>query len=358
MRSSDLHLFVDLGGANVQRAAEQAWEGQYVVDLVRVVRTAGADNGSASFFSQSRVDLRGWVSAGKDDWIFGHGLDHILGQDARSGYADKDVCALDDVGQRTGDLLRVSDLRHFSLDRVEAVAALIDGALAVAEDSVRNACGEQQLGDCDGRCASAADNDMNVLDVFADNLQRIDQASQGDDGSAVLVIVEDRDVADFFELLLDVEALWGLDVLEVDAAEGWLHEFYRLNDLVRILGVQADRESVYARKGFKQNRFAFHNRQTGASADVAQAQYGGAVGDDSNHVALCGVFINIFIVFLNLQAGLCYAWGVSQREVVCAFQRNFAFNTKFTMSFSVQLKGSFINIHGKILLAVKTDVLV
>lgn len=100
---------------------------------------------------------------------------------------------------------------------------------------------------------------MNVLDVFADNLQRIDQASQGDDGSAVLVIVEDRDVADFFELLLDVEALWGLDVLEVDAAEGWLHEFYRLNDLVRILGVQADRESVYARKGFKQNRFAFHN---------------------------------------------------------------------------------------------------
>ena len=124
------------------------------------------------------------------------------------------------------------------------------------------------------------------------------------------------------------------------------------------LGVQADRESVYARKGFKQNRFAFHNRQTGASADVAQAQYGGTVGDDSNHVALCGVFINIFIVFLNLQAGLCYAWGVSQREVVCAFQRNFAFNTKFTMSFSVQLKGSFINIHGKILLAVKTDVLV
>ena len=218
MRSSDLHLLVDLGGANVQRTAEQAWEGQYVVDLVRVVRTAGADNGSASFFSQSRVDLRGWVSTGKDDWIFGHGLDHILGQDARSGYADKDVCALDDVGQRTGDLLRVRDLRHFSFDRVETVAAFIDGALAVAEDGVRNACGEQQLGDCDGRCASAADNDMNVLDVFADNLQRIDQASQGDDGSAVLVIVEDRDVADFFELLLDVEALWGLDVLEVDAA--------------------------------------------------------------------------------------------------------------------------------------------
>ena len=197
VRSSDLHLFVDLGGANVQRAAEQAWEGQYVVDLVRVVRTAGADNGSASFFSQSRVDLRGWVSAGKDDWIFGHGLDHILGQNAWSGYADKDVCTLDDVGQRTGDLLRVCDLGHFSLDRVEAVAAFIDGALAVAEDSVRNACGEQQLGDCDGRCASAADNDMNVLDVFADNLQRIDQASQGDDGSAVLVIVENRDVADF-----------------------------------------------------------------------------------------------------------------------------------------------------------------
>jgi hypothetical protein len=41
----DLHRLVDGGGADVERAAEHEGEAQHVVDLVRVVRTAGADDG-------------------------------------------------------------------------------------------------------------------------------------------------------------------------------------------------------------------------------------------------------------------------------------------------------------------------
>ena len=50
--------------------------------------------------------------------------------------------------------------------------------------------------------------------------QRVDQAGGGDDGGAVLVVVEDRDVHQFAQPLLDDEAVGRLDVLEIDAAEG------------------------------------------------------------------------------------------------------------------------------------------
>ena len=58
----------------------------------------------------------------------------------------------------------------------------------------------------------------------------------------MLVIVEDRNVADLFEFVFDVEAFWSFDVFEVYTAEGWFHQFNGFNDLVRIHGVQTDWE--------------------------------------------------------------------------------------------------------------------
>ena len=69
-----------------------------------------------------------------------------------------------------------------------------------------NACGEQQLGDCDSSCTCAADYNVNVLDVLANYLQSIDKTCQGNDCGTVLVIMEDRNVADFFEFAFNIEA--------------------------------------------------------------------------------------------------------------------------------------------------------
>ena len=55
--------------------------------------------------------------------------------------------------------------------------------------------------------------------VAAGQVAGVDQAGGGDDGGAVLVVVEDRDVHQLAQALLDDEALGRLDVLEVDAAE-------------------------------------------------------------------------------------------------------------------------------------------
>jgi hypothetical protein len=56
--------------------------------------------------------------------------------------------------------------------------------------------------------------------------------------------VEDRDVHGLLEGFLDLEALGGLDVLEVDPAEGGLEQLAGLDDLVLVLGRQLDVEAV------------------------------------------------------------------------------------------------------------------
>ena len=68
--------------------------------------------------------------------------------------------------------------------------------------------------------AGAVADELRRLHVAAGELQRVDQAGGGDDGGAVLVVVEDRDVHQLAQPLLDDEAVGRLDVLEVDAAEG------------------------------------------------------------------------------------------------------------------------------------------
>ncbi len=55
--SGDLHLLIDVAGAAVERTAEDAREREHVVDLVREVASAGADNSSAGFLGEVGHDL-------------------------------------------------------------------------------------------------------------------------------------------------------------------------------------------------------------------------------------------------------------------------------------------------------------
>ena len=58
------------------------------------------------------------------------------------------------------------------------------------------------------------------------------------------------------------------------------------DDLVRIAGVEADRERVDAGELLEQHRLALHHRHRRARADVAEPEHRGAVGDDRDGVAL------------------------------------------------------------------------
>ncbi len=89
---------------------------------------------------------------------------------------------------------------------------------------------------------------LTSLIVAAGEIERVDQAGGGDDGGAVLVVVEHRDVHQLAQALLDDEAFRRLDVLEVDAAEGGAEIAHAVDELVDVLGVDLEVDARRCRR--------------------------------------------------------------------------------------------------------------
>ena len=100
--------------------------------------------------------------------------------------------------------------------------------------------------------------------------------------------MEDGDVHPLLELLFDVEALGGLDVFEVHAAQRRLHGGDHVDQLVRVVLGQFDVEDVDSGEFLEQAALAFHHRLGGQRPDIAQAKDGGAVGNDANQIGARG----------------------------------------------------------------------
>ena len=154
----------------------------------------------------------------------------------------------------------------------------------------------------------------------AGQLQRVGERGQRDDRGAVLVVVEDRDVEPLLEPVLDLEAARRRDVLEVDAAEGRRQPDDRLDDLLDVGGVEADRDGVDAAERLEQDRLALHHRHRRGRADVAQPEHRGAVGDHRDRVGHPRVVPGQRRVLGDGLAHPRDARRVGQREVVAAAQ--------------------------------------
>ena len=96
-----LHFLVDRPGAHIQRTAEDEWESQHVVDLVRVVGTAsGDDDIRAGFLGQFIPDLGIRIRHRANKWTVGHGLDHFRGEHVRHRETVEHICAAHGICQR------------------------------------------------------------------------------------------------------------------------------------------------------------------------------------------------------------------------------------------------------------------
>ena len=189
-------------------------------------------------------------------------------------------------------LLRLGRVGRFPLVHA-ALAAAIDDALGVAEQHVLGAeahrLDQVEAGDA-GRTRAVAD-EPRLADVAARQLHGVQHAGRRDDGGAVLVVVKDRDVHQFAELLLDDEALRRLDILEVDAAEGGAEVSHRRDEGVRVLGIDLKVDRIDVGEALEQHRLAFHHGLRRQGPEIAEAEDGGAVGDHRHHVALGGVVV-------------------------------------------------------------------
>ena len=131
----------------------------------------------------------------------------------------------------------------------------------------------------------------------------------------MLVVVHHRDIERAFQTFLDVEALRGLDVLEVDAAKSGGDALYGLTELLRVFLVDLDVKDVDATINLEEQTFTLHHGFAAHGTNVAQSQDGGAVGDNGHEIAFIRVFISVVGILLDFQTGVSNTWRVGQRKV-------------------------------------------
>ena len=154
-----------------------------------------------------------------------------------------------------------------------------------------------------------------MLDVAAREHDGVENARRRDDGGAMLIVMEDRDIHQLAQALLDDEALGGLDVLEVDAAEAGAQIAHRIDELVGILGVDLKVDGVDVGEALEEHRLALHHGLGGERAQITKAQNGRAIGDDRHQIALDGVVIGAGGVFGDGEHGNGDSRRIGQRQV-------------------------------------------
>ena len=172
-----------------------------------------------------------------------------------------------------------------------------------------------KLGAGNARGPGPYDDHLHVFQLAARQFCGVQQGGAGDDGRSVLVVMEHGDVHFLAEAFLHHEAFRGLDVFQVDGAEGGLHGLDNLDQFFRLLDVQFNVKNVNVREHLEQNALAFHHRLGRIRTDVAQAQNGGAVGHHAHQVGASCVQGALGRILLDAEAGFGYARRIGKRQI-------------------------------------------
>ena len=128
----DLHGVIDIGGAHVNGAAENAGEGQHVVDLILDVGTARGTTFAPACVARSMGQISGMgLACAKMMGVFRHTADHVLIQRESGTETPMNTSApFDGVGKRALHLVGIGRLGDGVLILVHALgAAFPNGAL-------------------------------------------------------------------------------------------------------------------------------------------------------------------------------------------------------------------------------------
>ena len=161
-----------------------------------------------------------------------------------------------------------------------------------------------------GSSAGTVNHNLNLGNILADYLHGVLQSGSADNGSTVLVVVHHGYVECLLQSVLDIEALRGFDILQVNTAKGGGDTLYSLAELLRILLGYLDIENVDTTINLKQQSLTFHYRLAAQGTNVAQSQHSCTVRDNCYQITLVGVFVSIVGVLLNFQTRICYSWRV------------------------------------------------
>ena len=259
---------------DIQRAAKQVGKAKHVIDLIGVIRTPRGNDGILAYrVGLFRCDFRIGVGHGKDNRIFGHVRDHFLCHSPLHRNAQKHIGAVHGFVQCAQ--IGVGGMGRFPL--VHALfAALIDHAFGVTQQTVvmLRTHGFDQLDTGDTGRTGPVHHDTTILDLFARQVQRVDQTGGANHCRTVLVIVENRNVHFLFQTLLDDKTFRRFDILKVNPAKGRPHQTDRIDNFVGVFGIQLDIDRIHIGKAFEQNCLALHHRFRCQRTQIAHTQNG------------------------------------------------------------------------------------
>ena len=260
-----------------------------------------------------RGDFGVRIGHGEYDRLVRHGAHHVLGHRALHRQSEHHIGAFQSLEQRAR--LGIGGVRRLPL--VHAVGAtLVDHALGVAQnDMFRPHAHRLEQFDAGDACRpGAVDHKLGVAQLAAGQVAGVDQPRGGDDGGAVLVIVEHRDIHQLPQPLLYDETFRRLDVFQVDAAEAG-QEADGIDDLVHVLRVDLQVDAVDVGKALEQRHLALHHRLRGDRTEIAETEHCGTVGDHRDHVALGRVIVGERRIAGDVQARLGDAGRIGKRQI-------------------------------------------
>ena len=233
-----------------------------------------------------------------------------MGEDVRGAHPNEYVGSGDHVRKLTLLAFRVCPLGKRLSPSVEAHTAVEDGSLGVNTDDVRGPGSKQHLANCDTGRSDTRNHDREILQFLSSNPQGVLQGGKDHHRSAVLVVVENRNVERLLECLLNLECSRGRDVFKIDATKGRSQTNNGFDDLFGRRYVKTDREGINAAELLEQQSLALHHRHCSFCTDVAEAKYGRAVGNDCDRILANGVLVGEGFIGSNRVADSSNTGGV------------------------------------------------
>src|SRR5436190_4061235 len=142
--------------------------------------------------------------------------------------------------------------------------------------------------------------------------------------TAVPCWLEDGDLEVALQSFFDFEAAWRRDVFEIDPAEDGRDGLHDGDDLVHVFGGQAEGEGVDSGELPEDERLALHDGLGPIGPDVAEAEYGGAVGHDRHAALLDGERIRLLGILVDGHADAGHTRRVRHREIVAGLDGDLA----------------------------------
>ena len=196
MGGSNFHFLIDVPRTYVQRTAEEAREGEDIVDLVRMIGSAGSDDGCTGFFCLIRFDFRDRIGHWEDNRPFRHRLNHFSGDNMRRTDTDEDIRTAERIREGSAEILRICPRSHFSLRRIH-FNAFRENSEAVHHQKVLYAEVQDVFSDRYAGGSGAVDDAADFRQFLFHDAQRIEKRGPDDDCRSVLVVMENRNIADF-----------------------------------------------------------------------------------------------------------------------------------------------------------------